>query len=197
MEFCFRKVRQGKGDVLEQFEQTPPMSTYLFALVAAPLVSQESKTDRGVKIAVWTRFNDRKKAQFALTYAVHVLNSIENYFMIHYPMSKLDLVALDYYPVGGMENWGLIMFHNQMLLFDDEESTTTNHVGNGKRMASKFKVAHIIAHELLHQWFGNLVTMNWWSNLWLNEGFAMFYLSYFVKHDFAQLIEFHSFWKLR
>lgn len=168
------------------------MSTYLFALLAAPLVSQEAKTDRGIKVAVWTRYDDKNKARFALTYAVHVLNSIENYFMIHYPLSKLDLVALDYYPVGGMENWGLIMFHNQMLLYDDEDTTN-----DGKRLSSKFKVAHIIAHELLHQWFGNLITMHWWSELWLNEGFAMFYLNYFVKHDFAQLMEFHSYWKLR
>lgn len=176
------------------------MSTYLLGFVSGPYVRQEKRTERGVRVAVWTRREDRAKGEYALEYASRMLRLMEHYFSINYHLPKLDLVASPNYPVGAMENWGLLIFHQRALLYMDEYRL----IGSGSdgnqlyqpHLPPKFHTSKIIIHELLHQWFGNLATMHWWSEIWLNEGFATFFIYQFLKEDFPLLVEFHQTWKL-
>ena len=144
------------------FADTPTMSSYLLALVAGELEVISADVD-GVRVGMVTTAGNAEKGRFALGAATELLRFYNDYFAIDYPLPKLDLVAL---PGGGgfsaMENWGAIVFFERALLFDP-------------RIASEARREEIyltIAHEMAHQWFGNLVTMAWWDDLWLNEGFA-------------------------
>ncbi len=144
------------------FAKTPVMSTYLLAFVAGELESLQTKSTNGVLIRTFATKNQIKNTQFALDVAAKCLDFYEDYFDIKYPLDKCDFVALPDFASGAMENWGLITFREQALLVDKD------HTSSG----TKQFVALVVAHELTHQWFGNLVTMRWWTDLWLNEGFA-------------------------
>jgi puromycin-sensitive aminopeptidase len=144
------------------FETTPIMSTYLLAFVAGELGYKENKTKSGTTVRAYATLDNVPHLQFAVDTAVKCLEFYEDYFDIPYPLPKSDMVALPDFASGAMENWGLITYREQALLVD--EKNTSIH-------AKQF-VAMVVAHELAHMWFGNLVTMRWWTDLWLNEGFA-------------------------
>ncbi|MDQ3123560.1 MAG: M1 family metallopeptidase [bacterium] len=145
-----------------QFETTPIMSTYLLAFVYGEVDFLESKTSRGTLVRTYATPENVQFTEFALETAVKCLEFYEDYFGIPYPLEKCDMIALPDFASGAMENWGLITYREQTLLYDPENTS----------VSTKQYVAMVVAHELAHQWFGNLVTMRWWTDLWLNEGFA-------------------------
>lgn len=168
------KTQKTEGDKLvTTFETTPKMSTYLLAFVYGELGYTETKTKRGVVVRAYATPDNVKHLDFAVDFAARCLDFYEEYFEIEYPLAKCDLVALPDFASGAMENWGLITFREQGLLVDPANTS----------LPAKQYVASVIAHELTHQWFGNLVTMRWWTDLWLNEGFAT-WMSYLPLDHF-------------
>ena len=157
------------GYDIVRFAPTPKMSTYLLAFIVGDFEFIEKKSKRGVIVRVYTTPGKTHQAKFALETTVKVLDFYEEYFDIDYPLNTLDMIAIPDFSSLAMENWGAITFREIGLLVDE----------NNTSIGSKEMVAEVIAHELAHQWFGNLVTMEWWTHLWLNEGFAS-YIPYLV-----------------
>ncbi len=150
------------GRQVTEFETTPHMSTYLLAFVTGQLEHLESKTKHGTIVRTYATPANVALTEFALDVAVKTLEFYEDYFAIPYPLAKCDMIALPDFASGAMENWGCITYREHALLVDPDNTT----------LGTKQWVAMVVAHELAHQWFGNLVTMRWWTDLWLNEGFA-------------------------
>ncbi|MGH7142439.1 MAG: M1 family metallopeptidase [Candidatus Saccharimonadales bacterium] len=152
-----------KSLVTTTFATTPRMSTYLLAFVIGELHSSSTKTKRGTEVSVWATLSQPKTAlQFGLDVAKRSIEFFEDYFSIDYPLAKADHVALPDFSSGAMENWGLITYRERALLANPDKSS----------QLTRELIATVIAHETSHQWFGNLVTMRWWNDLWLNESFA-------------------------
>ncbi len=143
------------------FFTTPKMSTYLVYLGVGDFEFLTDKS-KGVEIRFVAVNGKSNHGKFALECAKKILAYYNKYFGIEYPLSKIDLIALPDFASGAMENWGAITFREVELFFDPKINSA----------ARKQRIVEIIAHELAHQWFGNLVTMKWWNNLWLNESFA-------------------------
>ena len=149
----------GKKSV--RFGETPVMSTYLLVFVVGDLVSMEADAD-GTKVGVWTTRGKENQAGFALDTSVKLLGYFNEYFGIPYPLPKLDHIAIPDFAAGAMENWGCVTYRETALLVDPENSSA----------GTRQRVAEVVAHEMAHMWFGDLVTMEWWDDLWLNESFA-------------------------
>lgn len=144
------------------FEPTPRMSTYLLAWVIGPFHSVKTVNQHGVKVASYAALNQpRESLIFANETAAKSLDFYDEKFGVKYPLPKLDQVAPPDFEAGAMENWGLVTYRESCLLADENAS-----------LEAKQSVAITVTHELSHQWFGDLVTMAWWDDLWLNESFA-------------------------
>ena len=156
-----KEVPLGDGLKRTTFDETPPMSSYLFVLVAGELgriVDHSGKTEIGVV----AQPDKLSQGRYSLSNAVALLDYYNQYFGVAYPLPKLDLIAVPGGFGGAMENWGGITFFEGILLFDSASSSES----------TRRRIFSVVAHEMAHQWFGDLVTTAWWSDLWLNEGFA-------------------------
>ncbi|EME30031.1 Puromycin-sensitive aminopeptidase [Galdieria sulphuraria] len=162
------------GKKVVQFQRTPIMSTYLLAFIVGEFDHIEDKTEQGIMVRVYTLKGSSELGRFALQVAVKTLTFFAEFFDIAYPLPKMDLVAIPDFAAGAMENWGCVTFRETALLIDPANSSTV----------ARSRVAEVVAHELAHQWFGNLVTMEWWTHLWLNEGFATWAADLAVDHLF-------------
>ena len=163
------------GKTLYQFGKTPDVSTYLIYLGVGEFEYLTGKIGK-TQIRVVTTKGNKQKGKFSLELGKKLLVSYEKYFGIKYPLPKLDLIAVPDFAAGAMENWGAITFRETILLYDPKTSSTR----------TKQFIAEVISHEIAHQWFGNLVTMKWWNDLWLNESFATFMATKFVDKFYPE-----------
>ncbi|KAH8166421.1 hypothetical protein CIB48_g1800 [Xylaria polymorpha] len=176
------KTRDGFQTV--SFERTPVMSTYLLAWAVGDFEYVEAFTERRyngkqIPVRVYTTRGLKEQGRWALEHAPKTIDLFSESFGIDYPLPKSDLLAVHEFTHGAMENWGLVTYRTTAVLFDEKTSDARY----------KNRVAYVVAHELAHQWFGNLVTMDWWDELWLNESFATWAGWYAVN-------EFHPDWQV-
>jgi len=167
------------------FRETPPLPTYLVALVCGRVEAQDAISVRGVPVRTWAVPEKASLAAFGQEVAVEVLPRLEDYFGLPYAFGKLDQVGVPEFEAGAMENAGLVTFREAALLLDPATAS----------LPVKKRVAEVVTHELAHQWFGNWVTMRWWDDLWLNESFAT-WMSYKIvdawKPDWRVWLDFDA-----
>ncbi|MFH1720062.1 MAG: M1 family metallopeptidase [Patescibacteria group bacterium] len=167
-----REKVAGKNKKLVTFSQTPLMSTYLLYMGVGVFEFLESKY-RGIIIRGVTTPGKAQYTKFAVDSTKKFLAYFEEYFDFKYPLPKIDLIGVTDFAPAGMEHWGAITFRENVLFYI--QGTTS--------VVLQKRIAEVIAHELVHQWFGDLVTMKWWDDLWLNESFATF-MAYKAVHHF-------------
>ena len=145
-----------------RFEETPVMSTYLLAFIVGDIKCVERRADNGTLVRVWATSGKENLGEFAAETSVKLLSFFNDYFGVPYPLPKLDHIAIPDFAAGAMENWGAVTYREVVLLVDPERTS----------VQVRQRTAAIISHEMAHMWFGDLVTMAWWNDLWLNESFA-------------------------
>lgn len=166
------------------FMDSPKMSTYLLAFLLGDFDFIQAQTNHGVLVKVFTPPGRSNDGKFPLDVAVKALDGYDDYFGLPYPLPKLDMIAIPEFAAGAMENWGLVTYREVDLL-----------IAQGASRKQMQRVCIVVTHELAHQWFGNLVTMQWWDDLWLNEGFASWcenYMADLIYPDFAMWDQFTS-----
>ncbi|KAJ8727738.1 hypothetical protein PYW07_001857 [Mythimna separata] len=167
-----RREALSNGYIREIFFPTPRMATYLVAFLVSEFEAAASSLNGTQEFGVYTRPDAKNQSEYAFDFGIKVVDALGTYFSINYYSTnshlRLDHVALPDFRAGAMENWGLIKYREALLLYIPEDSTPY----------FKYRVAQIVAHETTHMWFGNLVTCHWWSNTWLNEGFANYFQDY-------------------
>lgn len=147
------------------FDRTPVMPTYLLAFIVSDFTYRQTTTAKGVPLRVWSRKAAENQTEFGLTSSLRSMDYLEDYLGIPYNIPKQDMIAIKDFVWPAMENWGLIVFREDLLLFEPGVSSETN----------KYHIFKNIAHELAHNWFGNLVSPSWWNDLWIKEGVATFF----------------------
>lgn len=166
--------KRDEKDGLEivHFPPTPKMSTYPLVLIVGEFESIETKAENGTLVRIFATPGKKPLMSFALSTAAKMIAFYEKYFGTPYPLPKLDFIAIPDFDAGAMENWGAVTAREVALLIDEGKSAAAN----------KQWVATVIAHEISHMWFGDLVTLEWWTYLWLNEGFAS-YMEYMAMEE--------------
>ncbi|KAG5326559.1 AMPN Aminopeptidase, partial [Acromyrmex heyeri] len=159
------------GMMQTHFDITPIMSTYIVAIVMSDFVRVPNANET---INIWCKSSLTSKVKFVHSIAEKVVEFLIQYTNSSQKVPKMDHVLISNFTVGGMENWGLIIYHESKIIYDDSSDP----------IYRKTEIAITVAHELTHQWFGNLVTPSWWSYLWLNEGFATFFETYIINKIF-------------
>lgn len=158
-----KETKLENGGQRVTFGTTPIMSTYLLAFAMGEIQSVEATASDGTIIRTWSTIAQPKSyLEYANNEAVKILEFFTEYFQTPFPLEKCDQIALPDFEAGAMENWGLITYREIALLTDPDN----------RSQSSEQYISMVVAHELSHQWFGNLVTMKWWDDLWLNESFA-------------------------
>jgi len=156
------EIQLGNNSKSITFNTTPIMSTYLLAFVVGDLACIEKKSQHGTLMRIWATKGNESQGEYALDTSIKLLDFYNSYFGIPFPLPKLDHIAIPDFAAGAMENWGAITYREVALLVDPKNTSAS----------TKQTVAAIISHEMAHMWFGDLVTMKWWNDLWLNESFA-------------------------
>ncbi|CAH0554039.1 unnamed protein product [Brassicogethes aeneus] len=171
-------VKEKEGWFWDRFDTSVPMSTYLVAFLVSDFAYKTGEPIQGsnVTFKIWARKDAIDQVEFSKETGPKALEYYEKFFNIKYPLPKQDMVAISDFSAGAMENWGLITYREALLLYDPKVTSKS----------SQHRIASVIAHELAHQWFGNLVTMRWWTDLWLNEGFATYMAAVCVDHLYPQ-----------
>ena len=159
-----------------RFAETPKMSTYLLAFIVGDFASVEQRAPNGTLVRVWATRGKEEQGRFAVENAVGLLNYFNSYFGIPYPLEKLDHIAVPDFAAGAMENWGAITYRETALLYDPENSSAN----------TRQRIMEVVSHEMAHMWFGDLVTMEWWDDLWLNESFASWMGDKAVDHQYPE-----------
>ncbi|XP_050419244.2 puromycin-sensitive aminopeptidase [Patella vulgata] len=165
-----------KNVKIVSFETTPIMSTYLIAFTVGDYDYVEGFDKDQIRVRIYTPAGKKEQGRFALDVAVKTLPFYKDYFGIKYMLPKIDLLSVADFAIGAMENWGLLTFKEALILVDPKNTSAV----------SRQHVALVVGHELAHQWFGNLVTMDWWTDLWLKEGFATWIEYLCVDYCFPQ-----------